>query len=642
MTFLLMTLFLLIALFCSFANRRLAVNEFSLDTQPLLSASVPSYRENNLLLWGKYLLYSLFFLVFAFFTTYIPNNWEYFTADRIAQFAHQRVDTTPDGEKCGNFACFYPGCTLPAYMCPEYPWSHFKTQTFDLADYWVLKFYPSNVIFFGLFFGLSFLALVARSVSYVRYHLARGIFVKPLGRFISFAELFVFTAVSITVVCWIYYWLHDHNYNGYWPPGYTYYSEVVARMCGQLAVLFMSLLMFPTARDSIVTELFGISWEAGIAYHRWLGVAFLITALAHMIGNFVWYSDAGNWPRDAIVVPLGLSTGADNFTVPIVSITLWFSFIAIGIFAVIEYFRRQMFELFYYAHYVSYSTLIIAVLWHAQASWEYLLPGLMLWFFDRCIRVYRSSRAVSVFKITAINCHSAGSVTEIRCSKQFNFYPGQYCFVNIPDISLLQWHPFTISSASSTEVTFHIKDMGHGTFTGRLHRAALHQEPLTVCIDGPYGMPIDFSKYSKVLLVAGGIGITPVKSIFESLRGNPIHCVRTVHILWVVRDSSLFRIMESSLLDLPTTLGMTTFSSSLYIDNPAVAFDSLSLTVPPGCPPNTQVGRPNFSLALKGIVGPEPPQNVLLFVCGPGPISLSCESLANSEGWNFHTETFAL
>ena len=34
--------------------------------------------------------------------------------------------------------------------------------------------------------------------------------------------------------------------------------------------------------------------------------------------------------------------------------------------------------------------------------------------------------------------------------------------------------------------------------------------------------------------------------------------------------------------------------------------------------------------------------NVLLFVCGPGPIAAACEGLAQAEGWNFHTETFAL
>ena len=29
----------------------------------------------------------------------------------------------------------------------------------------------------------------------------------------------------------------------------------------------------------------------------------------------------------------------------------------------------------------------------------------------------------------------------------FNFEPGQYILINIPDIAVFEWHPFTISSA---------------------------------------------------------------------------------------------------------------------------------------------------------------------------------------------------
>ncbi len=36
----------------------------------------------------------------------------------------------------------------------------------------------------------------------------------------------------------------------------------------------------------------------------------------------------------------------------------------------------------------------------------------------------------------------------------------------MPAVSLVQWHPFTVSSAPSDETrTFHIKDMGAGTWT---------------------------------------------------------------------------------------------------------------------------------------------------------------------------------
>ena len=46
---------------------------------------------------------------------------------------------------------------------------------------------------------------------------------------------------------------------------------------------------------------------------------------------------------------------------------------------------------------------------------------------------------------------------------------GQYVFLNVPCISALEWHPFTISSAPGDLLTsHHIKSMGESQFTGKL------------------------------------------------------------------------------------------------------------------------------------------------------------------------------
>ena len=41
--------------------------------------------------------------------------------------------------------------------------------------------------------------------------------------------------------------------------------QVWARVFGQLANLFFALLMLPVSRGSVLWQLFGVSWEAGIA-----------------------------------------------------------------------------------------------------------------------------------------------------------------------------------------------------------------------------------------------------------------------------------------------------------------------------------------------------------------------------------------
>jgi NADPH oxidase len=108
---------------------------------------------------------------------------------------------------------------------------------------------------------------------------------------------------------------------------------------------------------------------------------------------------------------------------------------------------------------------------------------------------------------------------------------GQYCFINIPQVSQLAWHPFTISSTPNDSATHHhIKSQGQDQWTERLllvvrgiesgqagHEpslAYLHRR-LSVNIDGPYGIPLDPSPYRCALLIAGGIGITPLYATFK-------------------------------------------------------------------------------------------------------------------------------
>ena len=53
------------------------------------------------------------------------------------------------------------------------------------------------------------------------------------------------------------------------------------------------------------------------------------------------------------------------------------------------------------------------------------------------------------------------NVTELRLSREFEFSAGDYVLINIPRISLLEWHPFTISSPPEYELfSLHVKNSG--------------------------------------------------------------------------------------------------------------------------------------------------------------------------------------
>jgi hypothetical protein len=159
------------------------------------------------------------------------------------------------------------------------------------------------------------------------------------------------------------------------------------------------------------------------------------------------------------------------------------------------------------------------------------------------------------------------------------FQPGQYCFINVPNLSLLQWHPYSIASGPSEDkLVFIIRDMGPGTWSHRLHQLAarasgvnssdsneylddysssvqtdLISTAFELKVDGPYGsIGLNLQDYKESLLISCGIGITPVMSLLRNLRqqlhsaqranASKFHTTastfgrcRLVHLVWIVQ-----------------------------------------------------------------------------------------------------------
>lgn len=74
------------------------------------------------------------------------------------------------------------------------------------------------------------------------------------------------------------------------------------------------------------------------------------------------------------------------------------------------------------------------------------------------VRARRSTRLVGVLM------HPAGAM-ELRFIKpSFKYKPGQWLYLNVPEVSKFQWHPFTISSAPDDPyVSCHIRQVGDWT-----------------------------------------------------------------------------------------------------------------------------------------------------------------------------------
>lgn len=586
---------------------------------------------------------------FAIVTFYFPNSFESYVAARVAKAAAIRVSS--DASVCN--------AQWQSYTCPEVGWAWMRTSNLRLSEQWILKLFPSNLVFFIYLLGMILFVYVVRFTKGGRHLLKRNITLVPSSSgFLTFGsmkvdmnftvgEILTLLATTMMIGAFFFYWAHDHNYNGYWTggdnPGVSW-AERWARTLGQLAVVFMSLLFFPASRYSVVHQFFGSSWEASLWFHRWLGYGMLLASAAHMVLWYIRYAQVGLFPRDIFDVPMSLPTSIDNFTVPLNTITTWTLLVCMGLLA-LNPVRRRFFEVFYYAHLFAASIAIPAVMYHAAASWEYLMPGLTVWFIDRMIRLNRSADLVQIISVKVYE-----DVTEIKFLKpNMSVTPGQYVFVNIPQVSVLQWHPFTISSgAPSPFLSLHIKSMGPQTWTDDLNKLATRMSGqsqvdwLSLSVDGPYGTPLDYADFSRVVLIGGGIGVTPCASIYTSLKGQ---C--RADFIWSLREASL---MKAFLPALSSSGGCspseeTRAQPMLDCGSSATIFLTRGSQEKPSQSDGVQIisgSRPNLEEILQRVAGETAPSDVMVFVCGPEPLVEDALSVSRRLGLHFHRETFLL
>lgn len=163
----------------------------------------------------------------------------------------------------------------------------------------------------------------------------------------------------------------------------------------------------------------------------------------------------------------------------------------------------------------------------------------------RCGSKARGDLACAVAKCDATTTHLVLDCGGAVICKE----PGDYCFLTIPAISGMERHPFSIcSQPGSNKLEFRIKNMGNGTFTGKLYQhvqkeASQHPEDFKIAVTGPYGrlsVNLHNEKYDTIVLVAGGIGVTPMISTLHWLydmkqTNQKLAHVKKVVFIWTVR-----------------------------------------------------------------------------------------------------------
>ncbi|KAG0239096.1 hypothetical protein BGW41_007939 [Actinomortierella wolfii] len=366
--------------------------------------------------------------------------------------------------------------------------------------------------------------------------------------------------------------------------------------------------------------------------------------------------------------------------------------------------RKKSFETFWYTHHLAF-VFFIALLLHGLGcivqdqhgrcrgynSWQVFTFFLALYVIERGIRFVRARKETRLIKVIQ---HPA-NVIELRIQKPgFTYKPGQYMFINIPELSEYQWHPFTITSSPFEDyISVHIRQVGDWTRAlGRRMGIEKAETPrgkdgsagkggskeakiadkgeevvtsksLTmprICIDGPFGAPTeDVFNHEIVVLVGSGIGVTPFAGILRDIwyRANnncPLKTKR-IEFFWVSRDLSSFKWFQSLLAAVESSMMSVKLNIHIYCTavmkadqhhNLALNMMDSSVDVITGLQALTNFGRPNFGAVftelrnaiLTGQIMPGATQqlmvDVAVFFCGPAGMAKSLRNEARRQSKN--------
>jgi sulfhydrogenase subunit gamma (sulfur reductase) len=117
--------------------------------------------------------------------------------------------------------------------------------------------------------------------------------------------------------------------------------------------------------------------------------------------------------------------------------------------------------------------------------------------------------------------------------ERFSFLPGQFVMVEVPGYGEV---PISISGSPSTRGLIELCIRRAGAVTAFLHKA---EQGAVIGIRGPFGnhFPMEEMKEHTVLLVAGGLGLAPLRAPIFYVTENRAE-YRDVHILYGTKDRS--------------------------------------------------------------------------------------------------------
>ena len=283
--------------------------------------------------------------------------------------------------------------------------------------------------------------------------------------------------------------------------------------------------------------------------------------------------------------------------------------------------RQQSFEAFWYTHHL-FIPFLLGMYTHATdcfvrdsvephspfagadfwnhcigyQGWRWELFGGGIYLIERLYREVRARRETEIVKVIRHPYGKLAGIMTFFCVRRvltkfidaveiqfrkpsMKYKAGQWLFLNCPEVSTYQWHPFTITSCPfDPYISVHVRQagdftrsladaVGAGPSSSKLYDEidpnGMYEVALQagakmprLRIDGPYGAPAeDVFENEIAVLIGTGIGVTPWAAILKNiwhmrLSPNPPRRLRRIEFIWVCKDTSSFEWFQALLSSL--------------------------------------------------------------------------------------------
>jgi predicted ferric reductase len=343
---------------------------------------------------------------------------------------------------------------------------------------------------------------------------------KPRVRSFDLAAA-AFAVVAITTAMWV-------RHGGV--PDFGDQSSVLIAI-GQLAALYGTLAVLTQlvfmSRAPWIERVIGQDRLA--AWHRWVGFATLWLLVLHAGATAAGYG-AGEH-RNVVAELWHEVRNQPDVLASAVGLGL---FVVVAVTSVKMARRALAYETWFFVHLYAY--LAIALSFAHQFAvgtdfsddrgsrlwWVFLyvvaVASMFLWRLSAPINRYLRHR----WTVAAVVAETDGVVSLLITGRQLDRLraeAGQYFLLRFLTKDLWwEAHPFSLSAAPNTRaLRFTVKVFGDGS-----RKLTALPVGTKVMLEGPYGVLTGAKRHSsKTLLVAGGVGITPLRALFEQLPGGP-------------------------------------------------------------------------------------------------------------------------